>query len=189
MVRSTINNEQWYKSMRAGNPITGDYELIQTQILGSNQASVTFSNLGDYSSTYKHLQIRSVSKSGSSNSAIFLYFNADEASNYNWHNLVGTGSAVESAAAAPYAGIFISGLPPSSVTGFAGSVCDILDAYSTTKNTTIRSLAGNVEGEFRGVTLFGGAWRNTAAITSIKLGSGGGILAAGSRFSLYGIKG
>ena len=167
----------------------GTYELIQTQILGSNQASVTFSNLGDYASTYKHLQIRSVAKSGSSNSAIHLYFNADEATNYNWHTLVGTGSAVESGAATSFAGIFIAGLPPSSVTGFNGSVCDILDAYSTTKNTTIRSLAGNVEGEIRGVAIYSGAWRNTAAISSIKLGSGGGILAANSRFSLYGIRG
>lgn len=169
-------------------PVGGDYELISTTVLGSAAPSVTF-NVSSFASTYKHLQIRSVAKSGSSNSAIFLFFNGDEASNYNWHNLVGTGTAVESAAVAPFGGIFISGLPPSSVTGFAGSVCDILDAYSTTKNTTIRSLAGNVEGEFRGVTLFSGAWRNTASITSIKLGSGGGILAAGSRFSLYGIKG
>ena len=173
----------------AGGADLDSYELIETQILGSNQASITFSNLGDYASTYKHLQIRSVAKSGTSNSAIFLYFNADEASNYNWHSLVGTGSAVESGAAAPFAGIFIAGLPPSSVTGFNGSVCDILDPYSTTKNTTLRSFAGNVEGEFRGVVLYGGAWRNTAAITSIKLGSGGGILAANSRFSLYGIRG
>jgi hypothetical protein len=171
----------------SGAGIPSDYELIQTQILGSNQASVTFSNLGDYSSTYKHLQIRSVAKSGTSNSAIFLYFNGDEATNYNWHTLVGTGSAVESGGTTSFAGIFIAGLPPT--TGFNASVCDVLDAYSSTKNKTILSLAGNSEGVYQSVPVYNGAWRNTASITSIKLGSGGGILATGSRFSLYGIKG
>jgi hypothetical protein len=44
----------------AGGGVAGDYELISSEILGTTAASVTFSSLGDYSSTYKHLQIRAV---------------------------------------------------------------------------------------------------------------------------------
>jgi hypothetical protein len=46
-----------------GGPLASDYELISTQILTSPQSSITFSSLGTYSSTYKHLQVRAVARS------------------------------------------------------------------------------------------------------------------------------
>ena len=50
------------------------FDLIQTYTLSSNQASVTFSNLGDYSSTYKHLQLRMVAKSNRSGPGELFYY-------------------------------------------------------------------------------------------------------------------
>jgi hypothetical protein len=68
---------------------------------------------------------------------------------------------------------------------------DLLDAYSTTKNKTTRSLSGGiVQSSESGVALSSGLWRSTSAITSATLLSGtGSNLSIGSRFSIYGIKG
>ena len=72
---------------------------------------------------------------------------------------------------------------------FGSGVIDILDAYSTTKNKTIRSLNGLSGGEVA-IRLSSGTWRNTNAVTSITLFDGDGAnLVTGSRFSIYGIRG
>jgi hypothetical protein len=176
-------------------PFESDYELISTTVLGGTAASVTFSSLGDYSSTYKHLQIRATirtARTGSTGDAYLVRLNGDSATNYNWHYLRGTGS-VSSTGAANESAIVINRVgaasDPSNV--FGPSILDILDPYSTTKNTTIRGLTGvNLPGpvSFGEIHLTSGAWRNTAALTSIVLSNGFDFV-SGSRFSLYGIKG
>jgi len=67
-------------------------------------------------------------------------------------------------------------------------VLDILDAYSTTKNKTIRSLSG-MTGGANNLQLYSGLWNNTAAISSLNIFPGATNFVAGSRFSLYGIRG
>jgi hypothetical protein len=71
----------------------------------------------------------------------------------------------------------------------SATVCDILDPFSTTKNTTIRSLSGHPVGTSTRIALYSGAWNNTASITSITLLAEGTNYAATTRLSLYGIKG
>ena len=46
----------------AGAVAGGSYDLLETTILSSNAASVTFSNLNNYAADYQHLQIRAVVK-------------------------------------------------------------------------------------------------------------------------------
>ena len=176
----------------AAGAVPGAYELISTTVLGSAASSVTFSSLGDYSSTYKHLQIRSVAKTttvGDGAEALVLRFNSDSGSNYARHFLSGNGSSVSSGAttSANYVG---AGLVTtnSSIAAFAGNVCDVLDAYSTTKNKTIRTLAGH-PGSLVFIQLLSGVWLNTASITSMTLSPSLGNFITGSRFSLYGIRG
>jgi hypothetical protein len=73
---------------------------------------------------------------------------------------------------------------------FSTSVIDILDAYSSTKNKTVRILGGFADGANSRMRLGSGAWLNTASITSISITDGESqSFVAGSRFSLYGIKG
>jgi len=193
MIRSTINNEQWYKSMRAGN-VAGDYELIESYILGSSQASVVFSNLGDYSSTYKHLQVRMVARSAKADTfdALRFRFNADTGNNYARHFLWGNGSGVESAGAASnnrgYLGFVDGNNATSSV--YSPTIIDILDPYSTTKNKTVRALSGIRNQTQTYVGLFSSLWMNTGSVTSLLLETDSvANFMAGSRFSLYGIKG
>jgi hypothetical protein len=173
----------------------GDYELIATEILTANQASITFSNLGDYSSTYKHLEIRAVGRTNRSAVADFLNirFNSDTGANYVNHNLFGTTSSVSSSNFLSETGLFAvrttGATAPSS--NFAGGTSQILDAFSSTKNKTVRSLSGHLIDASDGqVQFLSGLWQNTNSITSITAYPNIGTnLVLGTRISLYGIRG
>jgi hypothetical protein len=166
-----------------------DYELIETQVLGSAQSSVTFTNLGIYSSTYKHLQVRATvrtTRSDAVNDEMYTRFNGDFGSNYKGHRLWGNGSSVSSGNTGI---IYQADFPGSGATAnvYGAFVMDILDPYSTTKNKTTRSLMG-ANFSFNTTMLSSGLWMSTASVTSINFAVSAN-LAAGSRFSLYGIKG
>jgi hypothetical protein len=175
----------------AGGVEAGSYELIASEILTASQASITFSNLGDYSSTYKHLQIRLTARtdrSGEAGDVLLVRFNADGGSNYAYHNLVGNGSSVFSGAASSQTEMWFWRIAGSTSTAnsFGGMVMDILDPYAT-KNKTVRALAGFTP--TNEIYLNSGLWNNTASLTTISLDQIGSNFVAGSRFSLYGIKG
>ena len=172
-----------------------DYDLLETYTLGSSQTSITFSSLGTYSPTYKHLQIRFVARSDRNQNAdsSLMRFNGDTGSNYSWHSLrVADTSSVASEAATSQS-YMRSGRTSSDTTTasvFAASIIDILDPYSTSKNTTIRYFDGFMAATSNWIELGSGAWYNTSALTSITLDQVFGTnFVSGSRFSLYGIKG
>jgi hypothetical protein len=168
----------------------GTYELIETQILGSNQASITFSNLGNFSTTYKHLQLRYVARSsiGDIGESISVRVNDISTTSYSQHRLFGTGSSVISSAEASQTQFrigFISG-STFAANAFGAGVVDVLDVYGS-KNKTFRSLSGNATAI---VALSSGAFLETTAVTSLVLRSETGAnFVTGSRFSLYGIRG
>ena len=162
----------------------GAYDLLETQVLTSDTASVTFTGLGSYTD-YKHLQLRMVAITPFVRTPN-IQFNADTGTNYSLHYLLGTGSSVISggstSTANPYAGY-------SDDTGGA-AVLDILDFSNTNKYTTFRSLAGQNDSSAPRIGLFSGLWMNTNAVTSFRIYvANGDDLVTGSRFSLYGIKG
>jgi hypothetical protein len=173
--------------------VAGSYELIASEILASAQPSITFSNLGDYSSTYKHLQIRYVTRSSRSagNSAMSVRLNGDTGSNYAFHLLRGNGTDVASVAAASTSNAELAvSMPAASATAnsFVAGVADFLDVYSSSKNTTIRNFSGTTTSNY--INLNSVLWNDTDSITSIELYEYlGNNLVSGSRFSLYGIKG
>ena len=174
----------------------GTFELIQTQIVsGSSTTSVVFSNLGNFSSTYKHLQVRLVARGGRAlqNEPLYMSFNGVGGTSYATHAIAGGGS-----------GFFVEGYPNLSsiervgiiagstaeANNFGATVIDILDAYSTTKNKTTRGLGGVAPASGPVVGLYSGLFNNTASITSITFTNfSATAFAANSRFSLYGIRG
>jgi hypothetical protein len=183
----------------AGGVPTGDYELIETAIVsGTSTTAITFSNLGQYASTYRHLQIRSSVKSSLDNASlgsgnVRMRFNGDTGNNYAIHKLFGNGSVAASLADTSRSATIGSLLFSSNTANaFSGGVCDILDAYSTSKNKTTRLLA-SAQATSSGqnfIQLVSGVWLNSSSLTSIELApEDGGNIVAGSRFSLYGIKG
>jgi len=180
-----------FSAAGAGVVDTGAFDLISTTILGSAQASITF-DVSTLASTYKHLQIRTTTRTvnaGLGVTALAIRFNGDSGTNYSYHRVTGNGSTVFSDGAANITNGFAGTNFYTGEVGYGGNVCDILDAFSTTKNKTVRFLGGGSNsGKFIG--LWSSAWRNTNAITSIVLtDNDSNNLAIGSRFSLYGIKG
>jgi hypothetical protein len=172
----------------AGGVAGGDYELIESFIVsGSSTGSIVFSNLGTYSSTYKHLQIRGTAKTnqGAIFDLIKVQLNGDTGNNYARHALLGNGSTVSSSGISSTGFVNFAAQGNSTANVFGGFVFDILDAYSTTKNKTTRALAGVTE-----IRLSSGLWMNTASLTSVTLSPEfGSLLIEGSRFSIYGVKG
>jgi hypothetical protein len=183
----------------AASPAVGAYELLETQILTGNQASVTFSNLNStYGSTYQHLQIRAVSRNtrnvGYTLGEVFLEVNS-QSSAYRSHVLTGNGSTVGANSFANSQGMYIYANPSLNVGAniFAAAVVDILDAFETSKNTTIRSLsgvhtAGTELGDDNIVELVSGLFTQTNAVDNLEIIADAANFVVGSRFSLYGMR-
>jgi hypothetical protein len=115
--------------------------------------------------------------------------NGDTGSNYATHFLNGNGSSVASGSQTSIAYVYGGYSAGTGVTDAYGvGVCDILDYSSTTKNKTSRTLSGVVT-DNTVVELRSGVWLNTSAITSLTIAVFGTSINAGSRFSLYGIRG
>lgn len=170
------------------------FELIQTTLISSDTASVTFSGLSSYSD-YQHLQIRIVSRVSRSTSwgALLVTFN-ESVSGYKNHRLFGDGTSVVSNEVTNITSVLLNFPATGSLaeTGAYGSgVVDILDAFSSTKNKTVRHLTGRhtaVNSEQR-ICLGSALWEATSPISSITFTEqNGNPIGTGSRFSLYGVR-
>ena len=174
---------------------SGAYDSIATATVGAGGvASVTFSSIPQ---TYKHLQIRCLSKdartTGAFSSNLFVQFNSNTtAANYTDHYLYGDGSTVyASAATATGKSViaFNAGTQAGATSTFGVSITDILDYTNTNKNKVVRSLSG-VDVNTGGIVgLTSSVWLQTSAITSIQVIPTTANIAQYSSIALYGIKG
>jgi hypothetical protein len=172
----------------------GSFDLLETQVLGSSTASVTFSSLSTYAATYQHLQIRAVvGGTDGSDNRMWLRLNG-VTTGYSWHNLFGNGSSVSSQAGTSTTSIrCMTSISDGTASQFSGVVIDLLDVFETTKNKTVRTLGGGISTSDTRIALTSGLYASTDAVSSIALapgntGYGAGNFKSGSRFSLYGIK-
>lgn len=172
--------------------IKGDFESIATVTVGSGGSStITFSSVP---STYKHLQIRVIGRTDRANTYdnVRVRFNSDSNSNYNLHYLYGDGSAAASSAETNFTSDTLGYFPGASATAsiFGASIIDILDYANTNKYKTTRKLTGQDNNGSGYIWFNSGAWRDTAAITSITLTPYTGTnFVQYSHFALYGVKG
>jgi hypothetical protein len=178
--------------LESGGGSTNSYESIATVTSSGSTSSVTFSSIP---STYKHLQIRILSRSAyaATTDQIYMRLNSDSGTNYSWHYLKGDGA---SATASGYASdniIYAATTPAASASAniFGVSIIDILDYGSTNKNKTVRILDGYDANGSGVVELRSSGWYSTSATTSILLANymAGSNFASGSSFALYGVKG
>lgn len=170
----------------------GAFESIATTTVGSGGIStVTFSSIP---STYKHLQIRYIARSGRSRVAtggLTIRFNGSY-STYG-HEIQGDGSAASASGGVPSIGslhVCATGVDAASATFGAGYI-DILDYANTNKVKTIRALSAadtNGAGQVKYLSTF---INSTSAISSITFETvdGGTNIQQYSSFALYGIKG
>jgi hypothetical protein len=191
LARSTIRQSQRNNSALAGYE-SNYFHHLETVRLGGATTDIVFTNLSRYSD-FQHFQIRFVARTNRASSldSVQLQFNSDTNGNYSWHNLQGSSSSVTSQAGANAVRIPLAYAPGSTNTAnsFAGGVTEILDVFDTTKHKTVRSFAGQVDGNWTLTNIWSGSWRSTDAVTSIRLHSDNATgYIAGSRFSLYGLK-
>lgn len=181
----------WGILAASGSGAAGAMELISTTILSTTSTSVTFSSIP---ATYKHLQIRATTRtdrSGIHVASVIASCNSDMSSNYSYHQLYGTGSAVGSYGLANTTG-YIATATAATQTGsvFTSLISTLLDYANTTNYKTFRTLHGFTGSAGHNIELSSTNWRNTAAVSTLTLTAGSGSnFIAGSRFSLYGIKG
>jgi hypothetical protein len=170
----------------------GSYDLIESVVLSTGASSVTFSGLAAYASTYKHLQLRTVIFSNQAN-LVPIRLNASSSATRG-HFLRGTGSAVGSFTDSAGSGGLIPYQLSCGTTSIpTSSVVDILDAFSTTKNKTLRSFYSDCSQSGNPPYVYftsGFAVGLTDSLTSIEIPHPNGQnFNQFSRFSLYGIKG
>lgn len=181
------------------------FESIATVSIASDTNTITFSSIP---STYKHLQLRGISRSNYNSSATGasqykIQFNSDTGANYSNHTIYGNGSSIVVNAAAN-ANQIVGSHPWANAGGFGAgkivtpTIIDILDYTNTSKNKTVRLISGfdtNTTSTNQFALMQSGAWYNTSAITSILLDATGpnafsdGPFAANTTWALYGIKG
>lgn len=167
---------------------SGAYESIQTVTVpvATVYPTITFTSIP---STYKHLQIRAIGLSTTSNHGD-LRFNSDSANNYTYHALGGTGSVAYAEASAPRSDIASIVRMAGSANAVGCAVIEILDYASNNKYKTVRSLRGFDNNGTGDISLISGMWMNTSsAITSITITARGGTFTSYSSFALYGMKG
>lgn len=172
----------------------GDYESISTVTVGAGgSSSIAFTSIP---STYKHLQVRFISRCSrvDVSDSLGLRFNSDSGSNYTRHGIYGNNSvagvlgntgetliraATQTATNAP-------------ANSFGAGVWDILDYASTSKYKTIRVLSGldDTQAAESEIRYGSGLWLNTAAVTSITFlaQAGSANFSQYSSFALYGVK-
>ena len=158
------------------------YEPIATTTLGSAAASITFSSIP---ATYTDLRLVVMCKPTGSSTA-YVQFNSDTGSNYSRVILRGNGtSAASNQNANQSNGV---GIQTSSATG-TNPVLWTLDVFSyagSTYKTTLASASNDQNGSGN-LELTVSLWRNTAAITSLKLQTTIDDYDAGTTATLYGI--
>jgi hypothetical protein len=182
-------------SQITGRLSTGSFESIQTVTVGSGgSASIDFNSIPQ---TYKHLQIRGISRDGRSSATantMKIQFNGDTGSNYHY-SLVGsdgTSTASYGTATSLSAGIAGDSTSPPTATSMMGMSIININDYTGSNYKVLLSIGGYVHdstgnGE---MPIWGSAWRNTNAISSIKLFPNASVsFTQYSQFALYGIKG
>ena len=166
------------------------YTLIDKAILTGSQATVSFTGLGSYSSTFTDLLVKVSARSDSSTTGINIGFNSNTSS-YTEKRLYGTGSgspASDSGGSSAYiSNTMINDSGYTANTFGNGEI--YIPNFSSSNHKSISVDGVSENNATTALMMFtAGLWSNTAAITSIQLTSNVGNFVSGSSFYLYGIK-
>lgn len=164
---------------------TSTYTPIATATGTGSASSVTFSSVP---STYTDL-VLVCNVIVASSASVQVQFNSDTGANYSYTVLDGDGATASSNRQTNTSGIQLAGWSSNlgSSTNPSPIICHINNYSNTTtfKSALIRSTANGASSS--SVDAFAGTWRNTAAISTVRVTSGANFTTA-STFTLYGIK-
>jgi hypothetical protein len=169
-----------------------DYDSIATVSVSTPVSSISFTSIP---ATYKHLQIRYLSRSSraTTSDSVGMQLNTNTGSNYARHFLSGDGATASAGAStsATQMTVAMSAAANNTAGVFGVGVIDILDYTSTDKNKTIRTLSG-IDNNGDGTVQLGSGlfFATPAAVTSIlfNVQSGSANFQQYSQFALYGVK-
>jgi hypothetical protein len=169
------------------------YTIIDKAILGSDQASVSFTGLSAYSSDYTDLKVVLSARTDRAFSvdALGYYYNSDTTSaRYTGKQLTGTGATTQSTSYNPSndEGIYVSGNTATAST-FGNGEIYIPNAYgSKQKSSSVDGVSEN-NGTTAYASMGASLYNQTTAISSIHfVPITGTVIKSGSSFYLYGIK-
>jgi len=162
--------------------MTATYDCIATTTLGSAQSNVTFSSI---SGSFTDLVLVVFIASNSINDDMFLQYNSDTGSNYSNTTLRGNGTTASSTRTSNATGARFSDQSSPTTSSSNIAIINIMNYANTTTYKTNISRSNNAS---TGIDAMVTLWRNTAAITSVKVFPASGNMASGSTFTLYGIK-
>ncbi len=161
---------------------TNSYESIATVTVGAGGSSTA--SFTSIPSTYQHLQIRMLAKTGDAGAFGSASMTINGAAGEQRHEFYGTGSATGVGANASSFLVYVGGTAQ-----FGVAIVDILDYADTNKAKTSRGLGG-VDNNGSGiVAITSGLETSTTAISSLTFTANSGNFAQYSSFALYGIKG
>lgn len=159
--------------------MTATYDCIATTTLGSDAASITFSNI---SGSYTDLVVVMNGRNASQNDNWRFTLNDDNGSTYSYTSLVGNGSTASSSRSPNANPMYIGGIS----TGNIGTNIAHINNYSNT--TTFKTVISRSGAADNNASAWVNMWRSTNAITKIKIDCGTGNLASGTSATIYGIK-
>jgi hypothetical protein len=201
--RSSITSFEKYDSLLVGNdPYSPNaLDLLETVTLTSSQSSVTFSNLSQYASAYKHLKVVVVARTSReccNNDTVGIRLNGDSGTNYSSHWIMKESSSIFGTGNSVAGNHVFTGYSAAGGTAGAGEFGSyetvILDAFSPSKSKTLKTEFGFMSSGSATVSgISSGAWHSLSPVSSISFhpihGPGTWQIVQGSRLSLYGIKG
>lgn len=164
------------------------YEPISTQTLVGTSSAVTFSSI---SGSYTDLVVVVSVNATTGGPLTRIRFNGDTGTNYSWTALNGNGSTAASTRAASQTQGYLCSYStiPIAANTFSTMIASIQNySNSTTYKTCISRAATQGAPTYNGAEAVVSLWRNTDAITSIEIAPTSSTFAAGSTFTLYGIK-
>lgn len=180
--------------------VPSSFYSIATITPSNGTTSITFSSIPQ---TYKSLQVRILYKDTSTNEGAQsftakncnIYVNESSGYTCSSHTLGGNGTTVSATGQSSVSVCSMIGMYVGTVTGgtntYGVAILDIIDYTSTTKNKTLRYIAGsniNTTSTNYGIYLGSALAQTTDAITSLKFGAPGSAMATGTTFALYGVK-
>jgi len=166
------------------------YELIANNTLSSAAASVTFSAIpGTYTDLVLRASIRGT-RASFAFALLYAEFNGDTATNYSRIQLSGNGSAAASYINSSQTKTGIGEITASTATANTFNSIEIyIPSYTVSQNKPIGTFNAQENNNTTAyIAATAGLWRNTNAITSIKLTPSSDSFDIGSSFFLYGIK-
>ena len=157
------------------------YEPVATTTTSSSVTNVEFTSItGSYTDL---VLVSNIIGSGTGYPSI--RFNGDTGTNYNILQMYGNGTTAGSDRANNYSSIVIPFIGRYATTAGYMDIVNIMD-YSNT--TTYKTVIGRSGRAANGTDATVGMWRNTAAITTIRINALDANFASGSTFTIYGIK-